>query len=104
MNIWVIMLAGGLLTFATRLSFIFVFSHARIPDWLLRGLRYVPTAVLAALITPEIFLPGGHFDLSFHNTRLLAGMAAALVAWRTRNAMLTILVGMAALFLLQWIF
>ena len=104
MNIWVVMLAGGLLTFATRFSFIYIFSHANIPAWLQRGLRYVPTAVLAALITPEIFFPGGQFDLSLNNTRLLAGMAAALVAWRTRNALLTILVGMAVLFLLQWIF
>ena len=35
------------------------------------------------------------------NPRLLAGIIAALVAWRTRNTMLTILAGMAALWIVQ---
>ena len=34
--------------------------------------------------------------------RLLAGVVAGLVAWRTRNVTVTFLAGMAALWLLSW--
>ncbi len=71
------------------------------PAWFRHGLRYVPPAVLAALITPELFSPGGSLDLSFGNERLLAGALAFLVAWRTRSTWLTIAAGMLALWMLH---
>lgn len=73
-----------------------------IPRLLQRGLHYVPPAVLSAIIFPEVFRPGGNFDLSLGNVRLLAGLLAAVIAWRTKNVLLTIGGGMAALWLLQW--
>lgn len=101
MNLWWIMLAGGILTFSTRLSFIFLLDRLSPPPWLYRGLRFVPVAVLTAIITPELLFHSGSLDISLSNHRLLAGMLACLIAWRTRSALLTILVGMAALLLLQ---
>jgi branched-subunit amino acid transport protein len=52
-------------------------------------------------VVPELLMPGGDFDFSLGNGRLLAGVLAAMVAWRTKNVVLTILVGMAALYILQ---
>ena len=103
MSIWWIMLAGGLLTYAIRASFILAWGKFEVPLLVQRALRYVPPAVLAAIIFPELFLPSGQLMVSLANTRLLAGMCAILVAWKTKNALLTILVGMAALYLFQWI-
>ena len=40
-------------------------------------------------------------DISLGNTRLLAGIVAILVAWYSKNTLLTILAGMIALLLLQ---
>ena len=68
-----------------------------------RALHYVPPAVLSAIIFPELLYPANHLDLSLGNTRLLAGMIAILVAWYTKNTLLTILAGMIALFILQLI-
>jgi branched-subunit amino acid transport protein len=59
-----------------------------------RALRFVPPAVLSALIFPELLLPGGTLDLSPGNPRLLAGALAALIVWRTKNALLAIGIGM----------
>jgi branched-subunit amino acid transport protein len=99
---WIPVLAlGGLLTFATRLSFIALLGRVETPDLLRRALRYVPPAVLSAIILPELLVRHGAVDPSFHNPRLLAGLAAAAVALRTRNVLLTIAVGMAALWALQ---
>jgi len=74
-----------------------------LPPWLLRALRYVPAAVLSAIIAPELALPGGALDLTVGNERLVAGLLAILIAWRTRNVLLTVAIGMVALWLLQLI-
>jgi branched chain amino acid efflux pump len=101
MSIWLTMIAIGIATFVTRLSFIYLFGRMEIPEMLRRALLYVPPAVLTAIIFPELLMPGGVFNLSFGNNRLIAGILAALVAWRTKNVLLTILTGMIALYVLQ---
>jgi branched-subunit amino acid transport protein len=101
MEIWLIMVTAGLITFGIRLSFILLFDHLEIPPLLRQALRFVPPAVLTAIIIPEMFMPQGTLDVSLGNSRLLAGLLAVVVAWRTRNIVLTILAGMAALLLLQ---
>ena len=99
---WLLVLAvAGVLTFATRLSFIALFSGVDMPPVLQRALRYVPPAVLSAIVFTELVVRDGRTDLSPGNLRLLAGIVAALVAWRTRNVLLTIAVGMAALWTAQ---
>lgn len=94
-------LGMGLITYAIRLSFFMLPASLALPPWLLRALRYVPAAVLSAIIVPELILPTGTPDLSFGNERLLAGVVAIVVAWRTRNVLLTVAVGMVILWLLQ---
>ncbi len=100
MTVWLTMLLVGLGTYATRLSFILLFGRREIPASVRRALRFVPPAVLTAIIFPELLLPEGTFDLSLGNDRLIAGLFAALIAWRTKNILLTILAGMALLLLL----
>jgi branched-subunit amino acid transport protein len=101
MNIWLVMLLGGLITFGMRFSLIYLFGRFEIPETIRRALHYVPPAVLSAIIFPELFLLDGSLDLSLGNTRLLAGLIAILIAWFTRNTLITIVVGMLALFLLK---
>jgi branched-subunit amino acid transport protein len=84
-----------------RLSFIVMWGKFQVPSWLQRALRFVPPAVLTAIIFPEMLLPSGQLDLSLANARVIAGALAALVAWRTRNIVLTILVGMGVLLVVQ---
>lgn len=100
MTAWLTMLLVGLGTYGTRLSFILLFGQRGIPAVVRRALRYVPPAVLTAIIFPELLLTDGEFNLSLGNERLLAGLVAALVAWRSKNVLLTIIAGMAALVLL----
>ena len=99
--LWLTMLGMGAITYGIRLSFILLWGKITLPPALQRSLRFVPPAVLSAIIFPEILRHGGAWNVSPLNPRLLAGIIAALVAWRTRNTMLTILVGMAALWGLQ---
>ncbi len=94
-------LGMGIVTYAIRLSLIVLLGRLEVPPLVRRALRFVPPAVLSALILPELLLPGGVLDLSPANPRLLAGTLAALIAWRSRNALLAIGIGMAALWILQ---
>jgi branched-subunit amino acid transport protein len=101
MNIWIVMVIAGLLTFGTRLSFILLLDRIKVPDWFKRGLRFVPVAVLSAIILPDLTSPNGTLLLSWRNPQLLAGLVAVLVAWKTKNVILTILAGLAALVIFQ---
>jgi branched-subunit amino acid transport protein len=104
MNIWLTILIAGLFTYLTRLSFIFLIDHLRMPDWFRRGLRFVPAAVLSAIILPELVRPEGAFPLTMNNPQLFGGVIAILVAWKTKNVLLTIAAGMAALLIFRLIF
>jgi branched-subunit amino acid transport protein len=101
MNYWLIILAMGLITFGIRLLPIVLLGRIEIPIVVQRALRFVPPAVLSAIVAPELLMPGGEFNLSLGNARLLAGVIAMLVAWRTKNVLLTIAVGMIALWILS---
>ena len=101
MNIWLVMLIGGLITFGMRFSLIFLFGKFHIPETLRKALHYVPPAVLSAIVFPELLYRSSQLDISLGNTRLLAGIIAILVAWFSKNTLLTILAGMIALFALQ---
>lgn len=101
MSLWIAMIATGLATFLIRLSFIALLGHLKMPEIATRALRFVPPAVLSAIIFPELFRYGGAWDLSLSNVRLLAGLIAALVAYRTKNVVWTILAGMLSLYALQ---
>jgi branched-subunit amino acid transport protein len=100
-NIWLVMLLGGLTTFGMRFSLIYLFGRFQVPETMQKALHYVPPAVLAAIIFPELLLYDGVMDLSLDNTRLLAGVVAIVVAWVSKNTLITIVAGMLALFLLQ---
>lgn len=101
MNIWLVMLFGGLITFGMRFSLIYLFGKFHVPEAMRKTLHYVPPAVLSAIVFPDLFLRAGKFDISMDNTRLLAGLFAVAVAWISRNTLITILAGMVAFFVLQ---
>ncbi len=100
-SIWIVMIVVGLLTFLIRLSFILLLERWEAPQVVRSALRYVPVAALTAIIVPELLVVDDALDISLGNARLIAGVIAALVAWRTKNALWTIGVGMAAFLILN---
>lgn len=98
------MAACGLVTFLIRLSFI-AFGHHMPDDPRIEAfLRYVPPAILGALVAPEIFMIGGNLNATPDNPRLWAALIALLVARLTGSVLATIAAGMAALWAIQaWI-
>lgn len=103
LNLWLTILACGIVTFLTRLSFIAMHGRVTMPEWFTRALTFVPVAVLSAITLPELLMLNGAMSASPLNPRLLAGIAAVFVAWRTRNVTVTIGVGMAVMWGLQFL-
>jgi branched-subunit amino acid transport protein len=103
-SFWLTMIVIGILTFGIRISFIIVLDRWSPPKVVERALRFVPVAVLSAIIAPELVLPGGTLDISLGNLRLLAGIVATLVAWQSKNILWTIIAGMGMLLALQYFF
>ncbi len=101
MILWLTVLVIGTATFGLRLTFLARGTPGTLPPLAQETLRFVPVAVLSAIIFPALLQPTGALDFSTGNPRLFAGIVAALVAWRTRNALVTVGSGMAALWILQ---
>lgn len=100
LNLLLLFGLAGLATFLIRLSFIALLGRMAVPVWVRQVLPYVPTAALTAIIVPELLMRGDILFVSVSNTRLIAGLLASAVAWRTKNAFLTIGAGMVALWVL----
>jgi len=97
-QIWTIIVGLGIGTFLIRFSFLGLIGDRKLPEWVLRHLRYTPVAVLPALIAPLVVWPaatGGQPDLA----RMLAAAAARGVGLLTRNVLLAIIGGAATLYL-----
>lgn len=94
-----LLIAGmALVTFGVRYPVLALVGKIQLPPTILRALKYVPPAVLAAIILPEVlFNADKQIDISLTNSYLIAAVVAVLVAWRTKNLLLTIVLGMLAL-------
>ena len=101
LNVWLMIVAAGIATFLIRLSFIALLGRLNAPEWFTRLLSFVPPAVLSAIIFRDVLIQNGALINSIANPRLLAALIASVVAWHTKNALITIGVGMAALILLH---
>ena len=103
LKLWTVILAVGALNYLSRLSFIALFARRTMPPLLVRALRYVPPAMLTALILPMVAdSHGGAAD--FATPRVAAAVIATAVAFATRSTLGTLGAGMVALWLLQWAF
>lgn len=103
MNAWLTILAAGALTYLTRLSFIFLIGRTTMPRWFMRGLRFVPVAVLSAIIVPETVTWQGQPSLSWQNPQIWAAAVAILVGLRVRNVFIIIAAGLVAFLAAVWL-
>jgi branched-subunit amino acid transport protein len=100
MNEFALIAGMAVATMATRIPVLVWLTRHQLPPALFRALKYVPPAVLAAIIAPAVLMPRGELALNL-NAELAASVLAILVSWHTRSLLLTILLGMGAFLLLK---
>lgn len=101
-TIWAIILLMGVGTFLIRFSFLGLIGNRKLPDWVLRHLRYTPVAVMPGLVAPLVLWPeatGGALDPA----RLAAAAATILVGLVTRNVLASIFAGASVLYSMLWL-
>jgi branched-subunit amino acid transport protein len=104
MSVFLLLILGlALASFIPRASFILLFARWPVPALVRRALRFVPAAVFSAILVPQLVLTAGSMHIGLDNPRLLAGILAGAIAWRTRNTLLTIVTGMLALHLFNYL-
>lgn len=86
----------AVVTYLPRALPLVILSKVRLPEAFVRWLGFIPAAVLAALLGPELLLQNGGMALSLDNYKLLAALPCFWVAVRTKNMVLTILFGLVA--------
>jgi branched-subunit amino acid transport protein len=101
-SIWYPIIVVGFLTYFSRFSFIALSENFLIHPQIYRTFKYIPIAVLAAIIVPEI-IKSSNIQNIISEPRLAAGIIAIFIAWRTKNVILTITVGMVILYLIQFL-
>ena len=99
--VWLIILTLALVTFFTRLSFLGPLANLELPHLLRRALAYVPPAILAAIIAPQLFPAAASGLPTLDWPRLIAALLAFAVAFRTRSTLATVSIGMLALWGMQ---
>ena len=88
-------------TYFTRFASPLLLDRTGVPRWMVRLLKHVPTAMLAALIAPALQAPQGYLQIGPGNHYLLAGAVAAFMAWRRQPPAVTMGSGMAVMLLLR---
>lgn len=104
MKFWILVTVVAVITFLERASFILFLSQWQMPAWMTKALRFVPATVFPALVAPMFVMTDGTLDLSLLNPRLVAGLIAVFVSWRSKSLLGTIAAGMAMMWLLTWLF
>jgi len=102
-EIWFIVAALGIGTYLVRFSFLGLIGDRKMPDWVLRHLRYTPVAVLPGLVAPLVLWPeatSGDPD----PTRIVAATVTLAMAWWRKSLLWGVIAGMGSLLALQSIF
>ncbi len=101
---YLLMIAGMLVvTYLPRLLPLAVLTRMEIPEIIIHWLRFIPAAILAALLTPGILLVDGALVLNHHNVFLLAAFPTFVVAIYKKNIFLTVITGMLAVIIIKYL-
>lgn len=102
LKLWIVIAIVGVLNYLSRLSFIAIFARRHVPALLGRAFRYVPAAMLTALVLPMIVAASPEDPTIVSTPKIVAAVAAGVVAFFTHSTLKTLATGMLALWALQF--
>ena len=99
-----VLIIGGmvLVTFLIRYPVLALVGKIDMPKRVIDALRYVAPSVLAAIVVPVVLLPNDKpIQQPADAIPVLATLLAALVMWRSKNLLATVVVGITAFLILR---
>ncbi len=101
-NITILIILMAIVTIILRVVPILLFANRELPSVVALWLSHVPVAVLAALLAPALFAPGGVVNVGLEtNTALWAAVPLFAIAYLTKNLFATVLTGMILIAVLR---
>lgn len=101
--VFITILGMALVTYLPRLLPVWLLSSRTLPPLVIAWLRYVPVAVMAAMLLPSLVVREQQLDLGVGNLFFWAAIPTILVAWKTRSFFGTVIVGMGLVALARWL-
>ena len=101
LKLWSVVAIVGVLNYLSRVSFIAIFARRHMPALLARAFRYVPAAMLTALVLPMVVAAPGA-PLLASAPKVVAAVVAGVVAFATHSTLKTLAAGMLTLWALQF--
>ena len=101
MNEFWLILGMFTITFGIRFVMFAFAGKITFPVWMQQSLKFVPPAVLTAIIVPAVVMPYGDMDISFTNVYLLAAIISVVISLVTKSLLKTIFFGMLVFLLLK---
>ncbi len=102
--ILIIIMGCALVTFIPRVLPLMLLSQMELPKWVIRWLKNVPVAVMAALLAQDLLLSENEISISANILKLLAAIPAFAIAIFTKSLLGTVVVGVIFMMLLRFIF
>lgn len=96
-EIWLIIAVMAVGTYAIRLSFLGLLGGRRMPEWVLRHLRYTPVAVIPGLVAPLVIWPAAA-NGAMEPARMTAALVTLAVGYFTKSVLWAIVAGAASLY------
>lgn len=101
MEILLIIVCMGAVTYIPRWAPLHLLSRRDLPEWFIEWLDFIPAAILSALVLPAILTVGEPRHVDLLRTEFLLALPTLLVAVKTRSLAGTVLTGMGLFWFTQ---
>ncbi len=88
--------------FVIRVFPVTLLANVTMPKIIEKWLKYIPPAILSAMVASEIFTKDSKLFISLSNHYLLVAIPTFLVAIKTKSLFFTLVFGMACMALLRF--
>ena len=102
-TILIIIIGCAFVTFVPRVLPLMILSQLELPTWLIRWLKNVPVAVMAALLAQELLLSNNQFSIMDNGLKILAAIPAFIIAILTKSLLGTVMAGVITMMILRLI-
>jgi branched-subunit amino acid transport protein len=93
----------GIVTYLTRVFFLVGKKDEGMPKFVIRALKFVPVAVLSAIVAPMVLAPEGKLALTYDSPYLIAGLLTFVVAFISKNLIITVFSGIVLILLVKFL-
>lgn len=101
--IYLLIIGIAIFTYIPRSIPIVCLSKKKLPNWLVKWMKFIPSSIFAALICPDIFTSNGSLLLNIENTKIIAAILVFIVSIKKKSLGLSIAVGVLSLLLIDFL-